>query len=43
MSRPAPVDYDLEAAKASLERVRALAPRRKIVAIIKADACGHAG
>ncbi len=43
MSRPARVDYDVEAAKANLERVRALAPRQKIMAIIKADAYGHAG
>ncbi|MGH8555662.1 MAG: alanine racemase, partial [Gammaproteobacteria bacterium] len=41
MSRPARVDYDLEAAKANLERVRVLAPRQKIMAIIKADAYGH--
>jgi len=43
MSRPARVDYDLDAAKANLERVRGLAPRQNIMAIIKADAYGHTG
>ncbi|MCG3200209.1 MAG: Alanine racemase, biosynthetic [Gammaproteobacteria bacterium] len=41
MSRPARVVIDLNAARANLARVRTLAPRSRVVAIIKADAYGH--
>jgi alanine racemase len=41
MSRPARVVIDLNAARANLARVRALAPRSQVMAIIKADAYGH--
>jgi alanine racemase len=41
MSRPARVVIDLNAARANLARVRALAPRSRVMAIIKADAYGH--
>jgi alanine racemase len=41
MSRPARVVIDLNAARANFARVRALAPRSQVMAIIKADAYGH--
>lgn len=41
MTRPACVVIDRQAARANLARVRALLPRQKIMAIIKADAYGH--
>ena len=41
MTRPACVVIDRLAAKANLQRVRALVPRQKVMAIIKANAYGH--
>jgi len=41
MTRPATVLIDLAALRANLRRVRVLAPRSRIMAIIKADAYGH--
>jgi alanine racemase len=41
MTRPARVEIDLSAARGNLARVRALAPRSRVMAIIKADAYGH--
>jgi alanine racemase len=41
MARPARVVIDRSAARANLRRVRTLAPNKKIMAIIKADAYGH--
>jgi alanine racemase len=39
--RPARVVIDLNAARANLRRVRVLAPKSKVMAVIKADAYGH--
>lgn len=39
--RPARVVIDLDAARANLRRVRVLAPKSKVMAVIKADAYGH--
>lgn len=41
MTRPARIHFDLEAARANLRRVRALAPHQRVMAVIKADAYGH--
>jgi alanine racemase len=41
MTRPARVEIDLTAARDNLARVRAIAPRSRVMAIIKADAYGH--
>lgn len=41
MTRPACVVIDRAAARANLARVRALAPGRRLMAVIKADAYGH--
>lgn len=41
MTRPARVTVDLAALRHNLERVRALAPGRRVMAVIKADAYGH--
>lgn len=41
MTRPARVTVDLEALRHNLQRVRALAPRSRVMAVIKADAYGH--
>ncbi len=41
MTRPAHITIDPRAARANLERVRALCPRQRVMAIIKADAYGH--
>lgn len=41
MTRPARVTVDLDALRHNLQRVRALAPGRRIMAVIKADAYGH--
>lgn len=41
MARPARVVIDRSAARANLRRVWTLAPNRKVMAIIKADAYGH--
>jgi len=41
MTRPARVVVDLTALRHNLSRVRALAPRSKVMAILKADAYGH--
>lgn len=41
MARPARVVIDLNAARANLARVRELAPRSRLMAVIKADAYGH--
>jgi len=41
MTRPARVIVDLAALRHNLSRVRALAPRAKVLAILKADAYGH--
>lgn len=41
MSRPACVVVDLAAARRNLERARALAPRARLMAVVKADGYGH--
>lgn len=41
MTRPARVEIDLTAARDNLARVRAIAPRARVMAIIKADGYGH--
>lgn len=41
MTRPARVIVDLDALRHNLQRVRALAPASRVMAIIKADAYGH--
>src|SRR6187551_54024 len=41
MPRPATVNIDLEALRHNLARVRALAPRSKVMAVVKADGYGH--
>lgn len=41
MTRPARVVIDLGAAERNLSRVRALAPRSRVMAVIKADGYGH--
>jgi alanine racemase len=41
MTRPARVTVDLDALRHNLQRVRALAPGRRVMAIVKADAYGH--
>ena len=41
MTRPARVTVDLDALRHNLQRVRALAPGSRVMAIIKADAYGH--
>jgi alanine racemase len=41
MTRPARVTVDLDALRHNLQRVRALAPGSRIMAIVKADAYGH--
>lgn len=41
MTRPARVVIDTDAARYNLARARALAPRQRIMAIVKADAYGH--
>ncbi|HTT07928.1 MAG TPA: alanine racemase [Gammaproteobacteria bacterium] len=39
--RPARVVIDLDAARSNLRRVRVLAPKSKVMAVMKADAYGH--
>lgn len=41
MSRPTTMKIDLAALKANFERVRELAPRQSIIAMVKANAYGH--
>lgn len=41
MTRPASVVIDLAALNSNFQRVRQLAPRQKIMAVVKADAYGH--
>jgi len=41
MSRPASVVINLAALKSNFQRIRQLAPRQKIMAVVKADAYGH--
>lgn len=41
MTRPARVTVDLDALRHNLQRVRSLAPRSRVMAVIKADAYGH--
>jgi len=41
MSRPTTVTIDLEALRHNLARVRELAPRSKVMAVVKADGYGH--
>ncbi len=41
MTRPARVTVDLDALRHNLVRVRTLAPGRRVMAVIKADAYGH--
>src|SRR3990167_491026 len=41
MSRPTYMTIDLAALKANLERVHELAPGRKVIAMVKANAYGH--
>lgn len=41
MNRPARVVIDRAAARANLARARALAPRQRLMAVVKADAYGH--
>lgn len=41
MARPATVEIDLAAARHNLARVRELAPRSEVLAIVKANAYGH--
>jgi alanine racemase len=41
MSRPTFVTIDLEAIQHNLQRVRAMAPRSKVMAMVKANAYGH--
>ncbi len=41
MSRPASVVINLAALESNFQRVRQLAPRQKIMAVVKADAYGH--
>lgn len=41
MTRPARVEIDLTAARDNLARVRTIAPRSRVMAIIKADGYGH--
>ena len=41
MTRPSRVVIDKAALKHNLQRIRELAPKSKIMAIIKADAYGH--
>lgn len=41
MTRPASVVINLAALKSNFQRIRQLAPRQKIMAVVKADAYGH--
>jgi alanine racemase len=41
MSRPTTVTIDLDALRHNLARVRALAPKSKVMAVVKADGYGH--
>lgn len=41
MTRPARVVIDLDAARANLRHVRRLAPKSRVMAVVKADAYGH--
>lgn len=41
MSRPLRAEIDLEALRANLRRVRVVAPRSRVMAVIKANAYGH--
>src|SRR6186713_3560799 len=41
MSRPTTVTIDLDALRHNLARVRELAPRSKVMAVVKADGYGH--
>lgn len=41
MSRPTYMKIDLTALKSNLERVRQLAPKRSVIAMVKANAYGH--
>ncbi|MEX2517568.1 MAG: alanine racemase [Gammaproteobacteria bacterium] len=41
MSRPASVVINLAALQSNFQRIRQLAPRQKIMAVVKADAYGH--